>query len=71
MLIAESTYDEITLSSLLSLPIFLTGGISPNLKLCSTFDSSSLEIYTPSLAIALIPLYSGGLCEAVIMTPPL
>src|SRR5919199_6449009 len=37
----------------------------------STFNSSSLEISTPSGAIGLIPLYSGGLCDAVIIIPPL
>src|SRR5215216_2523853 len=37
----------------------------------STFSSSSLGISTPSAAVGLIPLYSGGLCDAVIMTPPL
>ena len=33
--------------------------------------SSSRETSTPSLATGLIPLYSGGLCEAVIIIPPL
>ena len=33
--------------------------------------SSSREISTPSLATGLIPLYSGGLCDAVIIIPPL
>src|SRR5215203_1731680 len=37
----------------------------------STFSSSSLGISTPSAAVGLIPLYWGGLWEAVIMTPPL
>src|SRR5919109_2383092 len=37
----------------------------------STLSSSSLGISTPSGAVGLIPLYCGGLCDAVIIIPPL
>ena len=39
-------------------------------KIPSITSSSSREISTPSLATGLIPLYSEGLCEAVIIIPP-
>src|SRR5207249_4283837 len=37
----------------------------------STFSSSSLDISIPSFAVTFIPLYAGGLWEAVIIIPPL
>ena len=68
--IIPSMYVEITFVSSNDLPKVLALIQFFSSKICSIFRSSSREISTPSDATGLIPLYCGGLCDAVIINPP-
>ena len=63
-------YSSILFDSVNVEPIFgeMLKDFSENVS--SIFLSTSLEISTPSEPTTLIPLYSGGLCDAVIIIPP-